>query len=101
MSEQPSDYKLDHAHNVTHQIRSIFAFAKESGKTAKCATLMKKAVHLLQTNPHGWGDPEYHSKSSDGVVCHAILRPVSFRYVVFEQAHAVVLLNVQLYAAFE
>jgi hypothetical protein len=101
MSEQPGAYKLDHAQNVTHQIRSILAIAKEDGKITKCADTMKKAVQLLQTDPHGWGDPEYHSKSSDGVVCHATLRPISFRYVVFEQAHAVVLLNVQLYAAFD
>ena len=61
---------------------------------------MRQAVHRLQTDPHGWGDPEYGSKFVDGLYCHGILRPVVFRYAIYEQARGVVLLNVQLFTNF-
>jgi hypothetical protein len=101
MSEgAPTNYKLDHAPLAKDQIRAIAAIAKKDANLKKFANIIKKAAHLLETDPHGWGDPEYHSKSVEGVVCHAILRPVVFRYVVYEQVRSVVLLNVQLFADF-
>jgi hypothetical protein len=101
MSEkQPPGYKLDHAHFVKENIQAIAAIAKQAGKLHEFASIMKKAVHLLQNDPHAWGDPEYHSKAVEGIVYHSILRPIAFRFVVYEQVRAVVLLSVKLYADF-
>jgi len=94
-------YTLEHAFNVDEKIQAIATIAKQAGHQRDFARLMKKAVELLQNEPQGWGDPEYHSKSVEGVVFHALLRPVSFRYVVYEQVSAVVLLNIRLYAEFQ
>ncbi len=97
---QPSTYRLDHVIAAKEQIRAIAAIAKQAGKLRQFTDILKKAVHLLQADPHGWGDPEYRSASVDGLVCHGILRPVVFRYVIYEQVGGVVLLSVQLFTDF-
>jgi hypothetical protein len=97
---QPKLYKLDHGLGVKEQIQAIKAASKQTGKFSQFIDIMEKAGHLLQTDPHGWGDPEYRSKFVDGLYCHALLRPVAFRYVIYEQVRGVVLLSVHLYAEF-
>jgi hypothetical protein len=37
---------------------------------------------------------------SNGVVCHGILRPVVFHYVIYEQVRGVVLLSIRVFADF-
>ncbi|MBY0523756.1 MAG: hypothetical protein K2R98_10180 [Gemmataceae bacterium] len=101
MSEgQSNRYKLDHTVAAKEQIQSIAVFAAQAGKLPAFLAILKKAVLLMQMDPRGWGDPEYRSPIVEGVFCHGILRPVAFRYVVYEQVRGVVLLNVQVYADF-
>jgi hypothetical protein len=101
MSEaQPNPYKLNHGPGVKDQIHAIKEISKQAGRFAQFVDIMEKAAHLLQTDPHGWGDPDYRSKFVDGLYCHALLRPVIFRYVIYEQVRGVVLLSVQLFADF-
>lgn len=97
---QPGDYKVDHTVGAKEQIRSATALATQAGKLPEIIAILKKAVLLMQTDPIGWGEPEYRSKFVDDVFCHGILRPVVFHYVVFEQVQSVVLLGVQVYADF-
>jgi hypothetical protein len=96
---QPS-YHLDHVLTATEQIRSIAVSAKAAGKLPQFTEILKQAMHRLQTDPHGWGDPERRLDVPDGVVCHGILRPVVFHYVIYEQVNGVVLLSVQRFADF-
>ncbi len=101
MSEgQPGDYRVDHTVAAKEQIRASAAFADEAGKLPEFIAILKKALRLMQTDPIGWGEPEYRSKVADGVVCHGILRPVVFHYIVYEPIRSVVLLGVQIYAGF-
>jgi hypothetical protein len=100
MSEGPSSYHLDHLPAAKEHIRSIAASAKAAGKLPEFTEILKQAVQRLQTDPHGWGDPEHHLHVVDGVVCHGILRPMVFRYVIYEQVRGVVLLSVQCFADF-
>ena len=97
----PTRYKLDHAFEVEEKIQAIAAIARKGGQLKDFASLMKKALELLHNDPCGWGDPEFHSKSVEGTDYHSLLRPVSFRYVVYEQVRSVVLLNIRLYADFK
>ncbi|MBI2807707.1 MAG: hypothetical protein HYX68_22225 [Planctomycetes bacterium] len=97
----PSSYRLDHASGVPVQINQIKVAAKSAGKLRQFIDIMKEAVSRLETDPHGWGDPEYRSKAVDAVVCHGLIRPVVFHYVIYEAIHAVVILNVKMYTAFD
>lgn len=82
---QTGEFKLDQTIFAKEQIRSAAAFAAQAGKLPEFVAIVKKAVLLMQTDPFGWGDPEYQSKFGQGVSYHGLLRPVVFRYVVYEQ----------------
>ncbi len=97
---QPTLYKLQHGLGVKEQIQAISTTSKQTGKLRQLIGILEKAVHLLQTDPHEWGDPQYRSKFVDGLFCQALIRPVVFRYVIYEQVRSVVLLNVELFADF-
>jgi hypothetical protein len=102
MSEQqPGSYKLDHAQPAKDQVRTIATYAKTIRRSRVLGRLMRKAMHLLQTDPHGWGDPQYRAKTVDAVACRGILPPLVFHYVIYEQTRSVVLSSVKLYADFE
>jgi len=94
-------YKLDHNPVVKDQIQAIRAAATQTGKLSEFIDILEHAVNLLQTDPHGWGDPQYRSKFVDGIYFQALRRPVVFRYVIYEEVRGVVLLSVQLYASFD
>ena len=54
---QPKLYKLNHGLGVKEQIQAISAACKQTGKLSKFIDILEQAVNLLQTDPHGWGDP--------------------------------------------
>jgi hypothetical protein len=97
---QAAGYKIEHTIEAKAQIQAAAAIATQAGKLAEFVAILKKAVLRMQTDPNGWGDPEYRSTFIDGVCCHGIIRPVVFRYVVYEQIRSVVLLGVHVYADF-
>src|SRR5437762_9780436 len=102
MSDAKSgSYRFEQTGSAKAQLREIRVRAKAAGKFAKFIGIIKKAVASMKSDPHGWGDPEYQSKHVDALYCHATIRPVAFRYVIFEQARGVVLLSVRLYADFD
>ncbi len=101
MSEpQNGTYKVEHSQVVKDQIRAIAKAAKQSGKLKQFIDILELAVHRLRTDPHGWGDPEYRVASANALVCHGLLRPVVFDYVIYEGSRAVVLIKVRLFAEF-
>jgi len=101
MSEgQSTSYKLEIGLGVKEQIEAIKSKSKQMSKLLQFIHILEEAVHRLRTDPFGWGDPEYRSKTVDAVVCHGIIRPISFRFTIYEQVRVVVLLSVDLYADF-
>jgi hypothetical protein len=75
MSEGDANrYRLDQVSAAAGQIRAIADAAKRRGKLDQFINILKQAAHQLQTDPHGWGDPEYRSASADGIVCRFCLR---------------------------
>jgi hypothetical protein len=98
--DQPKPYQLDHGPAVAEQIQSIEGTAKQSGGLTQFADIMEKAIHMLRTDPKGWGDPEYRAKTVNGVMYHATIRPIAFRYAVYEEVRGVVLLRVRQFAEF-
>jgi hypothetical protein len=100
MSASQPSYRLDHMPAAMEQIQSVAAIARQAGKLARFTEVLRKAVELLRSDPHRWGDPLYRLKSVDGIVCQGVVSPVVFRFVIYEQVQAVVLLNVRLIADF-
>ena len=98
---QPRRYKVEPGFGIKDQIESIKTTSKKTGHLARFIEILEEAVRRLEADPHGWGDPEYRAKTVDAVAYRAILRPVVFRYVVYEQFSVVVLLNVRLFAEFD
>lgn len=93
-------YKVDKAPGVKEQINEIAAIAKKAGKLRDLIALLEDALKRLQSDPGGWGDPEYRAKHVNAVYYHGMLRPLTIRYVVFEDASLVIVLNVRLIADF-
>lgn len=98
---QPKYYRVDIGADVDRQVRDIEAHVVQSGKAAQFREVFQRAVHLLRTDPHGWGDPEYRAKTVNGVMYHATIRPIAFRYAVYEDVQGVVLLKVSKFAEFD
>ena len=98
---EPKPYGINHGLGVIEQIQAIKAAARLTGNLAQFKNILKKATHQLQTDPHSWGDPEFRAKTIDAVMCRGIIRPIAFRYAIYEQARGVVLLSVRLYGDFE
>jgi hypothetical protein len=94
-------YRFDYTVIAGEEIQVAADFAALAGMLSEYQAILIEAVRLMKTDPHGWGDPEYRSQYVDGVYCHGILRPVVFRYVIYEEVRGVVLLSVQLFADFE
>ena len=83
MSQDSTDeYKLEHIPAATQHILAIAAIAKGSGKLKRFQDILFDAARRLKTDPHGWGDPDYHKSIGGGIVCHAILSPIVFYYVI-------------------
>jgi len=95
-----NNYKVDYLPGVTQQIQDGATFAKKSGRLAEYIKILKEAVRRLQTEPLGWGEPQYQYKAAGGVVCHGILRPVVVHFVVFEEMKIVMIMRVHVFARF-
>jgi hypothetical protein len=93
-------YKLEDGASVKEQVRSIKTVGQQAGKLERFIEIMEKVGEHLRTNPNEWGDPEYAAKTVNAVIRRGIVRPVAIRYAVYEDARAVVILNVRLFAKF-
>ncbi len=101
MSSGSTDgYKLEHIPQATQQIEAIAASAQEAGELPVFKQILLEAVRRLKDDPHGWGDPEFHKLVGGGIMCHGILRPIAFYYVIYESLRSVVLLEVRQFADF-
>lgn len=98
---QPGAYGFDYTGVAKTQLKDIAAVAKGAGMYDEFIRILKEAVERMKTDPQGWGDPEFHSRHVDALYCHAMIRPLCFRFVIFERARGVVLLSVRLYAEFD
>jgi hypothetical protein len=87
--------------SATKQIQAIAAGAKPLGNLPRFQDILFEAIRRLKDDPHGWGDPAYHKLVGGGVVCHAILRPIAFYFVIYESPRPVVLLEVRQFADFD
>ena len=94
-------YKIENGPGVLDQIKAIKHYSRHAGKYEQFIEIMEEALRRLQGGPHVWGDPEYRAKTVDAVACRGLIRPVVFRYVIYEQVRGVVLVSVRLYADFE
>lgn len=97
---QPRPYKIEKGVGVKEQIEQIRLESRKAKKYLAFIEIMEQAIARLQNDPHEWGDPEYRAKTVNAVMRHAIIRPISFRFAVYEQAHAVTLLRVRQFAEF-
>lgn len=100
MNNGNNPYRVDTAAGVRAQVDAIKDAARIAGKLDQFVRLFKEGIRRLRTDPLGWGDPEYRSKYGSGLHCHGILRPLAFRFVVFDQIRGVLLLSVEQIAEY-
>jgi tetrahydromethanopterin S-methyltransferase subunit D len=67
------DYKLEYSDLAEKNINDLHSIAKHAGKGVHFVHAVIKAVNLMRTNPHGWGDPVYRAKTVDAVLCRGIV----------------------------
>lgn len=101
MSEgQPKPYTIEDGAGVKDQVRAIRVIAQQAGKLESFLEIMEKAGRNLRTDPNGWGDPEFTAKTVNAEIRHGIIRPISFRFAVYDDIRAVVILRVNLFTKF-
>ncbi len=93
---QPGSYKIEKGAGIKGRIEKIRMESRKAGKYLALVEIMENAIAR-----HEWGDPEYRAKTVDAVMRHAIIRPISFRFAVYEPARAVTLLLVRQFADFD
>jgi hypothetical protein len=95
VADQESLYQVDRAPLVPAQIRVLAAKAAAQGMEQEFLHALQAVVHHLQDNPVEWGDPEYRTKKSGGLVCHGIHWPLHIQYAVYEAERVVFILKIK------
>lgn len=88
-------YRLSHLPEALRQMQALADKAKKLGLAGIYADALENIVIKLQTDPTGWGDPEYHPKKKGSCVYHVLCDPMYVQYVVFEPERAVMVMNVK------
>ncbi len=87
-------FRIERLAHVKDQIRALAQKATPLNMTAPLVSALKEIVGRLQTDPLGWGEPEYHTHHPGGVVCHGIRGHLLVRFVLFEPERIVLLLGI-------
>jgi hypothetical protein len=95
-SGEESPYRVDPTGPADAQIRELVARAAARGVRKDVLSAFKAIYHLLETQPHDWGDPEYRTRKEGGMVYHGIVSPLIVWYVVYEPEKVVWLFDVQV-----
>lgn len=95
MSPPGSPYQVGKTARVSAQVRELSRRAADAGITAPFVAGLKRMTARLQSDPLGWGDPEFRTKHKGGVKCHAVCSPLVVFYVVFESERQVCILDVK------
>jgi hypothetical protein len=82
-------FKVAQYPGVAEQIQALAEEATLAGIKQIYLDALRQMVRHLESNPLGWGDPEYRTNLEGGVVCHAIIDPLIVRFVVFEAQNVV------------
>jgi hypothetical protein len=93
--EEQSPYRVDRLAEVDSQIRALVAKAATLGNRRQVIDALKAVYERLETDPFGWGDPEYRTQKEGGCVCHGIRAPLVVHYAVFEPERVVVILKIK------
>lgn len=96
-SGQPEKYIVDRLPEVTEQIRRLVARAKQIGMATQILDTLEAIVSKLESTPLEWGDPEYTTKKSGGLVLHGLLFPLVVKYVVFQEHRVVCILGIRVF----
>lgn len=94
-------YIVEPGPEIKNQIEAIKGIAKQSGKFKRFTAILEEAMRRLEFEPHAWGDPVYRSKTVDAVACRGIIRPIVFRFVIYEEIRKIILLSVEVFADFD
>ena len=88
-------YELRHLPTVAEEIQELASIATDRGLKEIFLSALTAAIERLQTEPSGWGDPEYNLHKPGATKYHGILEPVILHYIVFEHEKVVLLIDVR------
>jgi hypothetical protein len=88
-------YAVGRLAKVKEQIRLLGLRAVALGITDELVRVLQAIVHKLETKPHTWGEPLYHTQHLGGVVREAVQTPLRVHYVVYELQQAVLMLDLR------
>jgi hypothetical protein len=88
---------VDRLPAVTEQIWRFAARAKLLGIATQVFDALDVIVSKLETMPLEWGDPEYATKQSGGLVLHGLHFPFIVQYVTYPQQRVVCILKIKAF----
>src|SRR4051794_26516455 len=88
-------YKIDHTAQAVAQAEAICEWAESKGRGDALLVLLPRIFRSLKRDPLKFGDPQYNTKLSGGVVRHGIEDGISVRFVVFQKERAVLVLTLK------
>lgn len=77
-------------------LKALARLAAQQGKHQEFIQNLKAVVHLLETCPLEWGDPERHTSLPDGTVYHGLREALMVRYTVHEPQRVVFMYEIGL-----
>lgn len=87
-------YQVARLPRVTQQMRALTKRAKVLGIKTALLEAFESLDRQLQRAPLSLGNPVHTTKKRGGIVCVAIVEPISIRFAVYEDERAVILLDI-------
>ena len=98
MAEQPQPpCWVNQLVQVMTEVRALRERAARKNVRGLFLATLEEMSKQLRESPYEWGDPQYHTVRAGGTVYHALCRPLTVRYVVYEPEHLVCILSVRPY----
>jgi hypothetical protein len=87
-------YRVAHLSRVARQMRELTKRAASLGIKPELMAAFETLDEQLHTGPLALGEPVHRTKRRGGVVCVAVIEPISVRFAVLEREKVVFLLDV-------
>jgi histidinol dehydrogenase len=88
-------YKFATIARADNQVRDLLAKAALLGIQDDVIRALQTAYNEMRSRPEKFGEPSHNTRKKGGVVCNAVVEPISIHYVVYRHEKAVILLDVR------
>ena len=87
-------YQVGKFAGVGEKMRTLADLAALAGLRQSYVEALQRMYERLHNDPIDWGDL-YRTKHEGGLVCHALIWPITVHYAVFESEQTVLIIDIK------